>query len=634
MIKIIFSKLQDEKTYPDRPPEFRAEAGENPSAIATRVKNLFGDVREELKHDGIFTAHDSITLDDRSIAWVVGQLERGSLLKTDTDVAGDAFEVFSESNFVGEKGEFFTPRGVVQVAVKLVDPAPGSVICDPACGSGGFLIFAMHHIWDKMKNDPKWRGTKDIKTPQREMAARSLFGIEKEIDLVRIAKAHMAIAGDGRSNIVHENSLHDPDEFSGDALTHFVTDGRFNQFDVILTNPPFGTKAKVLSSEVANFELGYRWKKDKEGNWGRVQPPVNRDPYVLFIERCLDLLKPKGTLSIVLPETFFHAPSLAYLRHYFTNGNNLVAIIDLPHNTFRPYCNAKTCLLVLRKGEPQQEQIIMGTPEQMGHDHQGRPMYKPGTTVLWDDLAEVLHELDNVESPQNRHVFPVSWSQVDPDILMPKFYRAIQRPPQMPDGCEGVRLGALVDDGIIQAWDGHGSPNSEAKGQGDIPYIRVSDIVNWEMYRNPVSHIPEYVYDKIRGNKPVPEERDVIFVRRGSYRIGTVAMASARDRQVLLTRELLTFRVPDAENRYGLTPFYLLALLSSETVQSQIPYYVFVDTTLPNIGDRWKYLMLPIHTDIQEVNRISQRVEQIVRSKWSSQEQIDILGDQMGKLVT
>lgn len=225
MIKIIFSKIEDEQTYRDRPPEFRAEAGEEPKEIAKRIRGLFGQVRKSLEHDGIFKTSDDIELDDKSLAWVVGQLERGSLLDTDSDVVGDAFEEFSEARFVGEKGEFFTPRGVVRVAVKLADPKPEETVCDPACGSGGFLIYAMKHIWQIMENDPRWRKSPGFTGLQRQMAMRCLFGIDKEIDLVKIAKAHMAIAGDGRSNIVHENSLLTAADFSSGAEKYFCEGG-------------------------------------------------------------------------------------------------------------------------------------------------------------------------------------------------------------------------------------------------------------------------------------------------------------------------------------------------------------------------------------------------------------------------
>lgn len=636
MIKIIFSKLQDEKLYLDQPPEFRAETDEAPRKIASRVRKLFREVLGELKGDDIFTQQDKITLDEPSIAWVVGQLQHGSLLKTDSDVVGDAFEVFSEAQFVGEKGEFFTPRGVVHIAVKLADPNPNDTVCDPACGSGGFLVTAMKHIWDKMEINPKWKGTPDLRFSQRTMAAKSLFGIDKEIDLVRIAKAHMAIAGDGRSNICHQNSLLAANQFTGDALKHFVTQNDFEQFDIILTNPPFSTKTKISAKDAAPFELGHTWKEDKKlGGWTKENKPKKRDPYVLFIERCLDMLKVGGTLGIVLPETVFHAPSRKHLRYFLLHDNNLIAVVDLPHNTFRPYCNAKTCLLVLKKGVQQQERIIMATPKEMGHDHNGRPLYRYGTDILWDDLAEVLQELEIPDDSHNRHVFYIDSSDLDPDILVPRYYRILQNPIQVPADCIPISLQQLLDEKIIEVWSGHGSPPSHEKGMGNIPYIRVSDIVNWEMYRNPVTGIPDSVYLKIlrkKGKKP--EAGDVIYVKRGSYRIGTVAMASPRDERVLLTTELLTFRIIKKQNKYGITPFYLLALLSSQLVQDQYYYYTFIETTLPNISERWKKLVLPINTDLQEINRISKQVESIIHNKWEAQNKTDTLRSQIGDIVT
>ena len=634
MIKLIFAKLEDESKYPQNPPDFRAEFREDPKTIAARIKKLFKRVREELKHDGIFKAHDDIELDNRSIAWVVGQLERGSLLATDSDIVGDAFEVFSESNFVGEKGEFFTPRGVVQLAVRLANPQPEESICDPACGSAGFLIYAMKHVWKLMNKHPKWCGGRNIKDHQRTIAARYFFGIDKETDLVKIAKAHMAIAGDGRSNIVHANSLHKPDEFERDAKKFFVQADKFKKFDYVLTNPPYGAKVKVLPTDAKNFDLGHKWKKLQDGTWEKTNSVVARDPYVLFIELCLSMLKNNGTLAIVLPETLFHAPKLGYARQYLLSENNLIAIIDLPHNTFRPYCNAKTCLLVLRKRQKQSKSIIMGTPQEMGHDHQGRDLINPQTRKIWDDLSESLEELKSPKKRSNKHIFSIDRSKLQPNILIPKFYRQLDFPVKIPKKRCGISLETLVKEGIVDVWDGHGSPPSQDKGKGNIPYIRVADIVNWELYRNPVSGIPEETYLSILGRKKPPQEEDVIFVKRGSYRIGTVAMASPRDNCVLLTRELLTFRIKNKKNMYGVTSFYLLAMLSSKEVQEQIPYFVYVDTTLPNIGDRWKYLLLPFHKTEKEIKSVGVKVEDILRKKWDAQNKVDELRDTCGDMVT
>jgi len=634
MIKLIFCKIEDERTYPNRPPAFRAEPGENPETVARRIDDLFRRVLADLREDGVFSEYEKITLDARSVAWVVGQLQTGSLSKTNTDVVGDAFEVFAESRFVGEKGEFFTPRNVVRVAVKIANPQPDTTICDPACGSGGFLIIAMKHVWSLMAEDPKWKGSSELRDQQRQMTRNSFFGIDKESDLVKIAKAHMAIAGDGRTNIVHENALHRPVEFIGDAKKLFTRSGRLRQFDFIMTNPPFGTKTKVHAADARQFELGHKWSKRPGGKWTMNDVPIDRDSYVLFIERCLQMLKEGGTLSIVLPETVFHGIRAGYLRQKLLQDNGVVAIIDLPHNTFRPHCNAKTCLLILTKGMRRPDSVLMGTPKEMGHDHQGKTIYREhDSEAVWDDMACVEEELDHPDDSSNRYVFRVPWSDVRPNALVPRFYR--REHGSLPTGRVGVTVGGLIEEGIIATWDGHGSPSGVTeKGAGDIPYIRVSDIVNWELYRNPVSGITEETYVRLGGHKKKPAPGDVIFVRRGSYRIGTVAMASPRDEKVLLTRELLTMRVIAEHNKYALTPFYLLALLSSTYVQEQLYNLVFYDTTMPNIGDRWKLLVLPIHSSPDEAAQVGSTVEDSIRAKWEAQERIDLLRQKIGGLVT
>ena len=168
----------------------------------------------------------------------------------------------------------------------------------------------------------------------------------------------------------------------------------------------------------------------------------------------------------------------------------------------------------------------------------------------------------------------------------------------------------------------------------NIPYIRVSDIVNWEMYRNPVAGITEDVWKSKLGNGKVAEAEDIIFVRRGSYRIGTVAMASPRDKKTLLTKELLTLRIIDRDNEHGITSFYLLAMLSSKVVQDQMKNLVFMDTTLPNIGDRWKSLIIPVHRDASAREAISSKTERAIKDKWAAQERIEDLRTELGGLTT
>ena len=641
MIRLIFAKIWDERFMQDSVPEFRVGFDDDPEDVKRRVCDLFEQIKVELVEDGVFEPSETITLDAKSVAMVVGQLERYSLLKTNKDVVGDAFEVFAESKLVGEKGEFFTPREVVRLAVEIVNPVAGQQIIDPACGSGGFLIYALEHVWNAMENDPRYRNSPFIEREKQEVARRCFFGIDKEIDLVKIAKAYMAIAGDGRGGIAQENTLHAAAEFQGTARTLFTEGDDFKQFDIIFTNPPFGSKIKVLKEEAAQFALGHSWRSDGKGSYVQTSRVKDTDPQILFIERCLQMLKDGGMLAIVLPETFFHAQSYRHILYFALHSNNVKAVIDLPHNTFRPHNNAKTCLLVLQKGVCQQPEILMGVAEEMGHDHQGRAMFRfdPEThspsTEVWDDLAVIRQEIATPHSNNKRLTFFLNAEDIKGDIYVPRYYwPKFSDSRQKPDGVTSVALQQLLSENIIEAYPGHGSPPSEYKGHGPIPYIRVSDIVNWELYRNPTASVPEHVYKKVRGGGVKLEQRDIIFVRRGSYRIGSVAMASPYDSDVLLTRELVVLRLVEPENRYGIDPYYLLYLLSHRWTQEQINHKVLMDTTMPNIGDRWQELELPILDSPEMRTGISARVKAAIDAKWSALTGLDSLRTEYGELTT
>lgn len=648
MIRLIFAKIWDERYDHDQLPRFRVGIDDKPEEVKERIQGLFNQVKAELVHDGVFDRSEEITLDPTSVMWVVGQLEQYSLLKTDKDVVGDAFEVFADSKLTGEKGEFFTPREVVRTAVELVDPQPNQSILDPACGSGGFLLYALEHVWQKMDTLPRWRGSSDLSRMKQEVAQRYFFGIDKEIDLVKIAKAYMAIVGDGRGGIVQENSLHRASEFHGRAHDLFVVRGsqgdEFRKFDIIFTNPPFGAKTKVLKAEARAFQLGHGWHR-VNGEWQVGTTAKDTEPQILFVERCLDMLETRGTLAIVLPESFFHATNYKHILHFIRNGNNVKAVVDLPHNTFRPHNNAKTCLLIVQKGVPQQSRIVMAVAEEMGHNHEGRPLYRldeqtqTPTLEIWDDLIVIRQELKSPDNPDNRYVFTISANEVKDEILVPRYYWPQKRQEIIVTlqkaGITPVSIKQLMDEGIIKTYAGHGSPPSEYKGAGEVSYIRVADIVNWEMYRNPTSLIPYAVYQKVKGKNGVSlQAGDIVFVRRGSYRIGTVAMVSPYDQEVLLTKEFVVMRIIEPDNKYGIDRYYLLYLLSHELTQRQVKPRVLIETTLPNIGDRWQELLLPVMGDKADVRRIAARVQATVEAKWQAQQAISELREEFGNLTT
>lgn len=642
MVRLIFAKIWDERFNQESLPEFRVGFNEDPSAVKERIQRLFAQVRLELADDGVFDPAETITLDDKSVTWVVGQLERYSLIRTEKDVVGDAFEVFAEAKLLGEKGEFFTPREVVRTAVELVDPQPGQRILDPACGSGGFLIYAMEHIWGAMDSSPKYRNSPRLSEEKRDVAQRTLFGIDKETDLVKIAKAYMAIAGDGRGGLVQENTLHSWDEFDGRAKDLFTQSGGFRRFDTIFTNPPFGSKIKVLKEQAAQFDLGHKWRRSNDGTYFKTREPKDTEPQILFIERCLEMLEDGGTLAIVLPESIFHLQSYRYVMQFILTGNNVRAVVDLPHNTFRPHNNAKTCLLVLQKNRAQQPHIVMAVAEEMGHDHDGRTLYRYDeeldhpTEEIWDDLSIIRSELVNPLNEENKYTFVVDADSLKDDIYVPRYYwTGLKAKADDEDRFETVTIQQLIDEGVLEAFEGHGSPPSEFKGKGTVPYIRVSDVVNWELYRNPTSSVPEHVYRAVKGKNGVTlNTGDVILVRRGSYRIGTVAMASPFDTDLLLTKELVVLRVVEPSNEYGIDPYYLIYLLSHQKTQAQVAHKTFLDTTLPNIGNRWRELTLYIEKKSSARDEIRNQVMEAIEAKWSALQRIHDLRERLGALTT
>ncbi|MEP0814108.1 MAG: N-6 DNA methylase [bacterium] len=643
MIRLLFCKIWDEKYYPESAPKFRVEFNEQPNKVKKRIVELFEEVKKELAGDGVFEEGEKIGLDDESVAYVVGELQPFSLLKTDKDVVGDAFEVFAESKLVGEKGEFFTPREVVKTAVQIVNPKPEEDILDPACGSGGFLIYTLEHIWRQMENSKKYRNSPDFEIIKRQVAERHIFGIDKEIDLVKISKAYMAIIGDGRGRIVQQNSLHNASEFKGRARDLFVNeDGEFKLFDVILTNPPFGAKIKVIDSESKHFDLGHTWKK--QGNaYLKTSKYKKTEPQILFVERCLQMLKSGGRLAIILPETYLHAPKCRYVLDYIKNGNNIIAIIDLPHNTFRPYNNAKTALIILEKDRPQTCKIKMGVAEEMGHDHLGRQLfrYDPNTckytSQIWDDMIEIRKELRFDYNGSRDYTFEISPDEIKDNIYVPRYYW-MRNMEQLKSEAERrgymlVSMAQLCESGVIKNFPGHGSPEAKYKGKGEVAYVRVADIVNWSVYKNPTSLVPNHVYEATKGRGVDLREKDVLFVRRGSYRIGNVALVSPLDTKVLLTREIHVFRVTDTNNEFGINPYYLLYLLSHELTQLQLPNKILVDTTLPNIGDRWRELLLPVAVDADERAKISTKLQVAFEMMWKGQEDIHHLSQELGHLT-
>lgn len=316
IINLLFCKIYDEiNTAPDEIVDFRHGINEPVEQVADRSKALFINVKKDYRD--VFQETDVITLDDKTIGYVVGELQRYCITEAERDIIGEAFEVFIGPALKGPQGQFFTPRNIVRTAIGIVNPGPNDRILDPACGSGGFLIVALEHVWNALAEEAKRRGLGRAWLRKREDAVATINfrGIEKDSFLAKITKAYMAIVGDGRGGIVCENSLLQSSEWRPDA--QIVLQGGY---DIIFTNPPFGAKITISDDDILkHYDLGHKWGKRKEGGWDKTSKVLKKQPpQILFIERCLQLLKPGGRLAIILPDGILGGAKIGYVPHFIT----------------------------------------------------------------------------------------------------------------------------------------------------------------------------------------------------------------------------------------------------------------------------------------------------------------------------
>ncbi len=364
IFKLIFAKIWDEKealeNRNDKVVEFRKAI--DPDITFDRINSLFHKACEEWP--GIFRQDEDIELAKRHLQVCVGPIEGVRLMGSNLRIMDDAFEYLLPTEAKKKKGQFFTPRNVVEMCVRMLNPTRKEYVMDPACGSGGFLLHTMDWCYPAADN-------KQRELHKHLYAAKYLWGIDFEQRAAKTSRALMLIAGDGHTNIFGPdvNSL-DPQTWyetgTGQALMNDLRQKRLTakkipenealtdddraweyfdelKFDVVLANPPFAGEMKDRKM-LAHYELAKpalrRAGDDK-------QPKEERD--VLFLERILKMLKPGGRAAIVLPQGKFNNSSLAFIREWILKKARLLAVVGLHPNTFKPHTGTKTSVLFVQK---------------------------------------------------------------------------------------------------------------------------------------------------------------------------------------------------------------------------------------------------------------------------------------------
>ena len=400
IINILFCKVYDEVDKgPSEFVEFRAGVGEAPEVVFNRIMGLFEAVKS--RYGDVFSESDSIDIDASNLIYVVGELQNYSITECSRDAIGDAFEVFIGPALRGSEGQFFTPRNVVHMLISMLDPDPETLLIDPACGSGGFLIGALDHIWAKIEEEATRRdwSREQLTERRRFVASQCIRGIEKDRFLAKVTKAYLAIVGDGRSGVFCENSLIPYGSWDSQMQREIP----LQSFDVVVTNPPFGTKIPVKGREVLQqFDLArkYRRRKDESGEFEIGELLDSQSPQLLFIERCLDLLKDNGRLGIILPESIFGMPTYAHVVDYLRSRYAIIGVVSMPEDLFQPHTHAKTCVVLIEKRPPREDdEIFMSIVEWCGHDSRGNPTIirdDNGTEFLLDDVPKIAGEFQSL----------------------------------------------------------------------------------------------------------------------------------------------------------------------------------------------------------------------------------------------
>ena len=360
-VKILFIKIYDEITKTnlfkiDDDEWKNIKSGKNSSSYDKEILKLFELTKKTFIN--LFDIDERIKLSTISLAFTINKLQNTSILNSSQDAKGLAFQKFLSHHEKNNIGQFFTPEPIIDFCVNFIQPKPTDVIIDPACGSGAFLISYLNYI-------KKYNKDIDISF----IVENQIYGVDINKSILRIANMKLILEANVNTKMFCSNTLDDINSLK------LLLD-KFDGFDIILTNPPFG--AKITNSSVLNkFILGHKWKK----NIKTVEINSSQNVEILFIERCLDILKNGGIMAIVLPNGIFENPSLEYLRVFIKQNAKILAIINLPQETFIPYgTGIKTSILFLEKNKNclnEDYQIFFGRITKLGYqgNKNGTPVY-------------------------------------------------------------------------------------------------------------------------------------------------------------------------------------------------------------------------------------------------------------------
>lgn len=574
------------------------EVKSDPESISKTYRTCFSELKLVIPH--IFEKNDEILLDPSSIEYVHNELSLLDFFNPDKDPLGELYQAFIGSDLRMAEGQFFTPYKAVRWLVEATSPKPGEKIIDPACGPGGFLSQSAKVLLEKGVS--------------RKEINKQIHGVEKDLYLSKLAHAHLSLITLCKSKIDCADSIEKENE-DGKKVSFL----KESYFDVVLANPPFGAKIKSGKEETRKtFELAHKWKLDKESNIWEKQNLLqkNTPPQILFIELCIKLLKPGGRLGIVVPESMISNSSTAFVVDYIRRNLQIQAVSGMPESLFKTSgkggTHTKTCLIVaVKKKVTPRSKIFMAEAKWCGHDSRGN-------AIPHNDLPSILDNFMSKNKKTNNHLgYYISGNEIKNNILAPRYYdpEPITAINSYKKSHEIVCVEDLIKDGILSFSTGD-EVGKLAYGTGNIPFIRTSDISNWEIKFDPKHCVSQEIYDSLSKKQDI-KAGDILMVRDGTYLIGSCAFISEYDEKIVYQSHL--YKIRTNPNKL-ISPYLLLALFSCEPVIRQIKAKRFTQDIIDTLGKRVNELLLPIPKDIKAKERIEKMVFRSIQDKIEARE--------------
>ena len=600
LLKCLFCKLYLETSFVD--------AEEVPPYDYLSQDQFYRDIFRRVRADfpEIYEKTEEILLDSEILRHVMHSLNF-ALVHAKSDPIGDAFEVFAGSESKARNGQFFTPRNAVELLVDMLDPQPGETVIDPACGAGGFLATVTRRFQ-----------LQGMSAHNAREAASNLYGIDKDRYLAKLARLHVSLLSGGHPNVVCGDSLALKTETEEKLDNSIPVSG----YDVVLTNPPFGVKIIAASPQVlAGFDLARRWKVRN----GDLQPThevrTQVPPQVLFVERCWSLLREGGRLGMVIPESLLSNASYRYVVEFLRRRGTIKAVVGMPEALFKTSgkggTHTKTCLIAFVKGAAKDKgnKIFMAEAKWCGKDSRARE-------IPQDELPEIGERFkafrDSTPAKPSPLGFEIDDRSIENNVLCPRYYD-----PELEDELkrlskthELVRFGTLVKQGFLTVETGD-EVGKLAYGTGDIPFVRTSDLSNWEIKIDPKHHVDRKIYELLKQKQDV-QTHDILMVKDGTYLIGTCGIVTEYDLQIVYQSHL--YKIRTHENPFGLNQFLLLAVLSSNIVRRQIRAKQFTQDIIDSLGERINELMLPLPKAAPQREKITNIVSQVIKERVGARE--------------